>query len=230
MEGFALVRFVVRIGGSVIASPPDPGLMERYVNLLRELKKQGHEFVVVVGGGSTARDFIKIAEKMGLAEVDQDEIAIAVSRIYAQLLARKLGDLSSKDIPESVDEAVAVLESGKTPVMGGLKPGITTDTVATIVAERTEADLLVKATDQDGVYTKDPRKHPEAKKIDSLSFENLLGLFEENKHKAGIHQILDPEAVRLLQKRRIKTVVVNGFNPENITLAVKCEKVGTIIQ
>ena len=97
------MRFVVRIGGSVIASPPDPELMEKYVNLLKDLKEQGHEFVVVVGGGSTARDFIKIAEKMGLAEVDQDEVAIAVSRLFAQLLARKLGALSSKSIPKSVD-------------------------------------------------------------------------------------------------------------------------------
>lgn len=51
----------------------------------------------------------------------------------------------------------------------------------------------------------------------------------ENKHRAGIHQIIDPEAVRVLMEKRIKTIVVNGFNPENILLAAKGEKIGTII-
>jgi uridylate kinase len=63
-----------------------------------------------------------------------------------------------------------------------------------------------------------------------LSFDDLVQLFEQNKHKAGIHQILDPEAVRILQKERTKTIVVNGFKPENVMLAVRGEKVGTAIE
>ena len=92
------------------------------------------------------------------------------------------------------------------------------------------ADLLVKASDVDGIFTKDPKKYPDAKKIDELEFEDLAQLFEENKHKAGIHQILDPEAVKILRKGGMKMVVVNGFEPENVLLAVKGEKVGTIIK
>ena len=60
---------------------------------------------------------------------------------------------------------------GKVVVMGGLKPGITTDTVAALVAERVDAELLVKGTDQNGVYDKDPRKHSDAVKLDSLSLK-----------------------------------------------------------
>jgi len=221
---------VVRIGGSVVASPPNPEIMSKYASLLRELKEQGHELVVVVGGGSVARDFITVARDMGLREFDQDEVAIRVSRIFAQLLAMRLGDLGLGSVPTSVDEAVQELRKGKIVVMGGIKPGMTTDAVAAMVAERVEAELLVKATDQNGIYTRDPRKYPSAEKIDKLSFDSLFQLFDENKHKAGIHQVVDPEAVRILQKERTKTVVVNGFNPENILLAVKGEKVGTLIE
>jgi len=57
----------------------------------------------------------------------------------------------------------------------------------------------------------------------------LFRLFELDKHEAGIHQILDPEAVRVLRKSRTKTVVVNGFKPKNVLLAVKGKKVGTVI-
>ena len=63
----------------------------------------------------------------------------------------------------------------------------------------------------------------------SLGFGDLSKLFEADRHRAGIHQVVDPEAVRILQKRRIRTVVVNGFNPENVLIAVKGGKIGTII-
>jgi len=224
------MRVVIRIGGSVVASPPNPEIMSKYASLLRELKEQGHELVVVVGGGSVARDFIGIARDMGLSEFDQDEVAIRVSRIFAQLLAMRLGDLGLGSVPTSIDEAVQGLKTGKIVVMGGVRPGMTTDAVGAMVADRVEAELLVKATDQNGIYSKDPRRHPDAEKIDKLSFSDLFRLFEENKHRAGIHQVLDPEAVRILQKGRTKTVVVNGFKPENILLAVRGEKVGTTIK
>ena len=225
----ASVRVVLRIGGSVVASPPDPVLMEKYVHLLKGLRKQCEKLVVVVGGGSVARDFIRVAEGMGLSEWDKDEVAISVSRLIAQLLARRLGDLGSRVVPTSIDGALRSLGRGEIVVMGGLKPGMTTDAVAAMIAERIGADLLVKAADQDGIYTKDPRRYSDAEKIDELSFDELFGLFEEDRHRAGIHQILDPEAVRILQRRRTKTVVVNGFDPENVALAVKGEKVGTVI-
>nr|MDO8134077.1 UMP kinase [Candidatus Njordarchaeum guaymaensis] len=224
------MKVVIRIGGSVIASPPDPALINKYADLMKELKKQGHELVVVVGGGQPARDFIDIAREMGLSEQDQDNLAISVSRLFAQLLAKRLGTLGAEKVPTSIRQVVQLLNEEKIVVMGGLRPGMTTDAVAAMVAERIDADLLVKATDQDGIYTKDPDKYPDAQKINRLSFHDLWGLFEEDKHKAGIHQILDPEAVRILQRSKTRTLVVNGFRPENVLSAVKGERIGTLIE
>jgi len=224
------MKVVIRIGGSVIASPPDPALINKYADLMKDLKKQGHELVVVVGGGKTARDFIDIARKMGLSEQDQDNLAISISRLFSQLLAKRLGTLGAEKVPTSIRQVVQLLDEEKIVVMGGLRPGMTTDAVAAMMAERIHADLLVKATDQDGIYTKDPDKYPDAQKINRLSFDDLWGLFEEDKHKAGIHQILDPEAVRILQRSKTRTVVVNGFRPENAFLAVKGERIGTLIE
>jgi uridylate kinase len=225
----SVMRIVLRIGGSVVASPVNTDLMSKYAEMVQTLKRQGHEVAVVVGGGALAREFIGIAKKLGLEEPAQDEVAISVSRLFAQLFLKTLGDMGCGKVLVKLDDAAACLDAGKVMVMGGLKPGLTTDAVAALVAERVKADLLVKGTDQDGVYTRDPRKHSDAVKLDSLSFDELGSVFSESKHKAGIHQIIDPEAVKIMRRERVKLIVVNGFNPGNILAAVNGESVGTVV-
>jgi uridylate kinase len=223
------MRVVLRIGGSVVASPINTELMSKYAELLKTLKKRGHEVAVVVGGGKLAREFIGIAKNLGLDERSQDEIAISVSRLFAQLFILKLGHLSCGRVLVTLDEAAECLEDGKITIMGGLKPGITTDAVAALVAERVGAGLIVKGTDQDGVYDKDPRKHVDAIKLDHLFFDDLCKVFELSKHEAGMHQIVDPIAIVVMKRGRMKLVVVNGFNADNVLAAVDGESVGTLI-
>jgi len=224
------MRIVLRIGGSVIASPINPVLLCEYTDLLKDLKRQKNEIAVVVGGGTLAREFIATAKEMGLPEDAQDEVAISISRVFAQLLLKKLGKLGCINVPLTIEQAAICLREGKIVVMGGLKPGMTTDTVAALVAEKIGADLLVKGTDQEGVYSKDPRTHEDAVKIDHMSFEDLSGVLAQDKHKAGIHQIVDPEAVKVLKRKRIKVVVVNGFKLGNVLMAVGGKSVGTLIE
>jgi len=223
------MRLVLRIGGSVIASPVNPALINRYADLLKDLKEQGHEVAVVVGGGALAREFISVSKDLGLDERAQDEVAISVSRIFAQLFLQKLGELGCRAVPLRIEDAVKCLREGKITVMGGLKPGMTTDTVAALIVEQVNAELLIKATDQEGIYDKDPRKHADAVKLEHLSFRDLPRVFAEDEHKAGIHQILDPEAVKILKEERVRIIVVNGFKPENVLAVARGEKVGTLI-
>jgi len=223
------MRLVVRIGGSVVASPVNTELMGRYADLVKAVRSQGHEVAVVVGGGALAREFIRIAKDLGLDMRAQDEIAISVSRLHAQLFLKRLGEVGCSKVAFTLDDVIQCLSEGKVAVMGGLKPGITTDAVAALVAERIDADLLVKGTDQEGIYDKDPRKYTDAVKLGSLSFDDLPKIFDENVHKAGMHQVIDPEAVKVLKRHRVKLIVVNGFKPENILAAVDGEKVGTMI-
>lgn len=223
------MRIVLRIGGSVIASPINPDLVSKYAGLLKALKVQGHEVVVVVGGGTLARDFINIAKNLRLEEKAQDEIAISVSRIFAQLFREKLGKTGCGGVSLKIEDAVRCLSQGKIAVMGGLKPGMTTDTVAALIAEKVKADMLIKATDQEGVYDKDPKKHADAVKLDHLRFEDLFRVCAEDKHRAGIHQVIDPEAIKILSRGSVKVIVLNGFRPENVLDAVKGKRVGTLI-
>ncbi len=223
------MRVVLRIGGSVVASPIHTELISRYADLLKTLKKQRNEIIAVVGGGKLAREFIGVAKELGLSSEAQDELAISVSRLYAQLFLKKLGSSSFNKVPTTVDEVASFLDQRKILVMGGLRPGITTDAVAALVAERVGADLLIKGTDQDGVYDKDPRKHKDATKLDHLFLNDLSKVLQLNKHEAGMHQIVDPVAIQILQRHRMKIVIVNGFDPDNIIAAVNGENVGTLI-
>ncbi len=224
------MRLLLRIGGSVVASPINTGLINEYSDLLKNLKNQGHDVAAVVGGGILAREFVHAAKELKLAEEAQDEIAISVSRLHAQLLLAKLGASGCMEVPTTVGEAVRCLHADKIVVMGGLRPGMTTDTVAAMVAVRIKAGLYVKGTDQDGVYDKDPRRHADAVKLDRLSFDDLPRMLSEDKHSAGMHQVLDPKAVKLLKRARARVIVVDGSEPKNILLAIKGKKVGTIVE
>jgi uridylate kinase len=223
------MRIVVRIGGSVIANPINNELMGKYADIIKQIKAEGNEVAVILGGGALARQFIGLAKELGLDMNAQDEVAISCSRLFAQLFLKRLGASGSCKVAVSLEEAEQYLKDGKIMVMGGLRPGITTDTVATLVAEQVHADILVKNSDQNGVYNKDPRKHPDAVKLDKMTFDDLAKVFDQNEHKAGIHQIIDPEAVRILKRSHIKTIVVSGFKPENMLSALKGENVGTVI-
>ncbi|MCW4016881.1 MAG: UMP kinase [Candidatus Bathyarchaeota archaeon] len=223
------MKVIVRVGGSVVGSPLDASMINRYVTFLKDLKNQGHEVAAVVGGGSLAREFIKVAAGLCLDETRRDWAAIHVSRLFAQLFVLGLGDAGCGTVPTTLDEAQACMNRGKIVVMGGLRPGMTTDTVAALVGERVKADLLVKGSNVDGIYTKDPRKFSDAKKLDALKFEELANLFDEKQHKAGINQVIDPEAVRILAKIKLKTMVVDGYDTANLVFAVEGRRVGTVI-
>ncbi|RJS85707.1 UMP kinase [Candidatus Bathyarchaeota archaeon] len=223
------MRVIIRIGGSVVASPLNPKLMTKYAELIRKLKGFGHEVAVVVGGGKVSREFIKAAREVGLTQEEQDEIAISVSRVIAQIIAILIGGREWKSIPTTIQSAIEKFLEHRVVVMGGLKPGMTTDTVALILASKINADLVIKATDQEGIFTQDPKTCPDAKKIDELTFNELKLFLKEKQHKAGIHQIIDPKAAELLQEIKVPMIVLNGYNPENIIKAVKGEKIGTVI-
>jgi len=220
------VKVVLRIGGSVLGSPPDPKLVGKYSEVVSNITSAGHSMAVIVGGGQISRKFIESARGLGLSSFQQDTIAIFASRLNARLVAMKLGGVSS--VPTSIEAMLQRLSRNRVAVMGGLKPGITTDTVAALIAEKWNADLLIKGSDQDGIYTADPKMSKKAKKLDKISYERMEEILG-GKHRPGIHSIVDPVAVEHLMKSRVRLVVLNGSEPRGVARAVNGEKVGTTV-
>ena len=216
----------MRIGGSVLGDPPSAKVVNAYAEVVSDLNYEGNSVAVVVGGGGVAREYIKSAAQMGLSPYQQDTVAIHASRLNARLVAMKLGGVSS--VPTSIDGMLQRLARNRVAVMGGLKPGITTDTVAAVVAERWKADLLVKASDQSGIYTEDPRVNRKAKKLDRITYEKMKQILG-GAHRPGIHSIVDPVAADRLFESRVKLVVLQGADPKGVIRAVHGERVGTLV-
>lgn len=220
------MKVVLRIGGSVLGSPPDAKLVERYSTVVSAVTSEGHRVAVIVGGGQISRRFIESARGLGLSSFQQDTIAIYASRLNARLVAMKMGGVSS--VPTSIEAMLQRLSRNRVSVMGGLKPGITTDTVAALVAEQWKADLIIKCSDQNGIFTADPKVSRKAKKLESISYERMEQILG-GEHKPGIHSIVDPVAVAQLMKSRVKLVVLNGSDPKGVLKAVHGERVGTTV-
>jgi len=220
------MKAVLRIGGSVLGSPPSAKVVNAYAEVIADLNFEGHSVAVVVGGGEVSREYIRSAAAMGLSSYQQDTVAIHASRLNARLVAMKLGGVSS--VPTSIDGMLQRLARNRVAVMGGLKPGITTDTVAAIVAAKWRADILVKASDQNGIYTEDPRVNRKAKKLDRLTYEKMKQILGGS-HRPGIHSIIDPVAVDQLVESRVRLVVLNGADPKGVIKAIHGEKIGTVV-
>ncbi|NOR59901.1 MAG: UMP kinase [Methanosarcinales archaeon] len=219
---------VVSIGGSVLTSNLDPERIRKYASSIQALAKQ-HTTYIVVGGGRIARDYITAARDLGANEVECDIIGIDMTRINAKLLIAAMGN-SAYPVPlTSYQDARNAALTGRVVVMGGLIPGQTTDAVSAVLAEYVGADLLINATSVDGVYTADPNLDSKAEKISSMTPSQLVDIVIKINMSAGSNSPLDPLAAKIIQRCGIKTIVIDGREPENINEAAAGHHNGTLI-
>lgn len=222
------MKVVIKLGGFAFSLEDAHPLVEAYVSLLKDLVGQYHP-VVVTGGGPMARYYIKAAREMDVPESLCDHLGILASRLNARLLVDGLGEYAFPEVPTTIDELKHYFASGKIVAMGGLTPGHSTNAVAAIAAETIKADLLINATDVDGVYTADPSKDPKAMKLEEVSIENLTKILSKTDMRAGAYELMDSLALRIIQRSKIPTIILNGRKPDNLLKALRSETIGTRI-
>ncbi|MFB6092816.1 MAG: UMP kinase [Haloquadratum sp.] len=214
------MRVVVSIGGSVLAPDLDARRVEGHAAVVEALADEGCEIGAVVGGGGVARDYIGAARELGANEVQLDQIGIDVTRINARLLIAALGASVDPKVAHDYEEAGDAIRRGDVSVMGGVMPGQTTDAVAAALAEYVGADLLVYATSVDGVYSADPTADAGAEKYDRLSPDDLVDVIAPMSRDAGASAPVDLLAAKLIQRAEMRTIVLDGTDPERIEDAV----------
>jgi len=215
------MKVVVSVGGSVLAPELEPDRVADYASAVQSLDEAGHTLAAVVGGGPTAREYISTARALGANEIELDQLGIAVTRLNGRLLIAALDDRAAPTPAESYEAGREAIRRGDIPVLGGIVAAQTTDAVAAAFAEYVGADLLVYATSVPGVYDADPNSDPEATRFDQLSAGELVDVIADMEMNAGSSAPVDLLAAKVIQRSGIRTIVLDGTDPERVVRAVE---------
>ena len=216
---------VLSVGGSIIA--PDKVNSVFLSDFLAKIRtyltaNPEDKLIFVCGGGAPARIYQQAYREVlsDAAQQDagaQDWIGIKATHINAELVKAIFGDLC-KDNVVTNPTAEDVSFSGRILVAGGWKPGFSTDTDAVYLAKRFGAKLVINLSNIAKVFTDGPRKNPDAKPIDSISWADFRAMVGDE-WVPGKNAPFDPIASRLAQEAGIKVICADGRNTEN-TLAI----------
>jgi uridylate kinase len=222
---------VFSIGGSIIAPEKvNIGFIKEFYALVSSyLSIESNKVVLVCGGGGPAREYQ--AAYRGISGMDshdaEDRIGIAATRLNGELLRFVFVDYCRHDLvtdPTAVDTF-----PGQVLVAAGWKPGFSTDYDAVLLAERFKADTLVNLSNVEKVYTEDPRKNPDAKPIDEISWLDFAKIVGET-WTPGANVPFDPVATKHAARIGLRVIMASGANIENIGRILRGEKfIGTII-
>ena len=208
---------VISIGGSVILSD-DIGItyFEELAKLLKKICKK-YKIYIIVGGGKTARTYIKLGRELDLDEQKLDQIGIGITRTNAKLLTNIIG-ISNEDIPVTTEEAKKI--DKPIVIMGGTTPGHSTDMVGAELAEKTNASKYIIATNVDGVFDKDPNKFSNAKQLNEITVDELIKKYGTDWGTAGKNVVIDGPALEIIKRAKIPTLVLNGKKLDQLKKAI----------
>lgn len=231
----AYKRILLKISGEVLAGGKGMGIdYDTVLNICSAIKEcvdMGVEVGLVVGGGNFWRgrssgDMDRTrADHIGMLATVMNSLALADALEHLKVPVRVQTAIAMQQIAEPYirNRAVRHLEKGRVVIFGcGTgNPFFTTDTAAALRALEIDADIMFKATNVDGVYDKDPNKFEDAKKYDTLSFDEILS------HDL---RVMDGTAASLCRDNSIPILVFNLDDPQNIVKAIKGENVGTVVK
>ncbi len=222
------MKLVLKISGKLV-NPEDPVYILKLADVVRELVREGHRVAVVIGGGGIARKYIDACRSLGGSEGICDLMGIEASRLNALLFTIALGDLVYRRVVRNIDEMLEAWSTGLVVAAGGFQPGQSTVAVSAIIAEMISADLLIYATVVSGIYDRDPTLDPNAKLLKRVSVEELRRILSRQSVSAGRYELIDPLALSIIERSRIRVAVIDGRDPTTIIQAVRGEDIGTLV-
>lgn len=227
-------RVLLKLSGEVLAGEQghgfDFGVIETITNTVKKCADSGVQLAVVVGGGNFWRGRSSgsmnrtKADHIGMLATVMNSICLCDAFNQAGIKAQVLSSVEMSPIAKqySYDVAQEYLSSGQAVIFAGGtgSPYFSTDTAASLRAVEIGADILLKATNVDGVYDKDPNKYPDAVKFDTLSHEEIV---------AKGYGVMDSTAAAMCKDNSLPVLVFNLTDPENIIRAISGESIGTLI-
>jgi uridylate kinase len=230
-------RILLKLSGESLAGDRqeyilNPQILEQYASEIKEIVKRGVQVAIVVGGGNIYRG--KEAGKSGIEKVQGDYMGMLATVINGMALqsaiekhgvfTRLLSAIKMEQICEPFirRRAIRHLEKGRVVIFGAGtgNPYFTTDSAASLRAIEIEADVVLKGTRVDGVYSADPEKDSSAVKFNQISFEEV--------YARGLN-VMDMTAFTLCKENALPIIVFDMNTPGNLLKLVQGESVGTLI-
>ena len=229
-------RILLKLSGEALMGQGqfgiDPEAVAGLAGEIAAAKAEGHELCLVVGGGNIFRGMAAAAKGFDRATADyMGMLATVMNALALQNALEKLGvdtrvlsaiPMASVSEPYIRRRALRHLEKGRIVLFaaGTGNPYFTTDTAAALRAMEMKADVIMKGTRVDGIYTADPLVHPDATKYSTISYLKVL--------EQGL-KVMDATAISLCMDNKLPIVVFNLRTPGNMRRAVLGEAVGTTV-
>lgn len=209
-----------------------PDMLKHYAQQIKAISDLGVEIAIVIGGGNIYRGLQ--AADSGIERVQGDYMGMLATVINAMALqsalektgvyTRLVSAIEMRQIAEPYIKRRAIrhLEKGRVVIFsaGTGSPYFTTDSAAALRANEIDADVILKGTRVDGVYTADPEKDPSATKFDTISFTRVISL--------GLN-VMDMTAFTMCQENNIPIIVFDINQPSNLMGIIQGEAIGTLV-
>ena len=229
-------RILLKLSGEALMGEQafgiDPAVTGQIAKEVFEIQQLGVQIGVVIGGGNLFRGLAASAKGMDRATADYmgmlatviNALALQDALEHAGINTRVATAIEMRAVAEPFirRRAIRHMEKGRVVVFaaGTGNPYFTTDTAAALRAMEMKADVILKGTKVDGIYTADPMIHPDATKFESISYINVL--------ERGL-KVMDATAISLCMDNKLPIVVFNLRTPGNMRRAVLGEAVGTTV-
>ncbi len=230
-------RILLKLSGEALMGDQqygiDPKVLEQYANEIKDTVALGVEVAIVIGGGNIFRGVQGVqggvvdraqGDYMGMLATVINAMALQGALEKVQIKTRLLSAIKMEQICEPFirRRAIRHLEKGRVVIFGAGtgNPYFTTDTAASLRAVEIEADLILKGTRVDGVYTADPEKHSDATKFDHITFSEV--------YERGL-SIMDLTAITLCQENKLPILVFDMNKQGNLKRLMMGEQVGTLV-
>ena len=230
-------RILLKLSGESLMGGKQYGIDEvrlnEYATQIKEIAEMGVQIGIVIGGGNIFRglsgaskgfDRVK-GDQMGMLATVINSLALSSALVAQDVKAKVLTAIRMEPIGEYYAKARALeyLTAGEVVIIGGgtSNPFFTTDSAAALRAVEIEADILLKGTRVDGVYTADPEKDPAATKFDEITFEEVL----DRRLK-----VMDLTAFTLCRENGLRIIVFDMDTAGNLGKVLAGEKIGTLVK
>jgi len=230
-------RVLLKLSGESLAGDQGYGIDPNTINTIaaeiREVVNQGVQLALVIGGGNIFRGLAASSKGMDRASADyMGMLATMINSLAMQDALEKVGvatrvqsaiDMQEVAEPYIRRRAMRHLEKGRVVIFGAGtgNPYFTTDTAASLRAMEINAQVILKGTKVDGVYSADPKKDPDAVKLPKLTYIDVL--------KRGL-QVMDATATSLCMDNNLPIIIFDLTTEGNIKRVISGEEIGTIVQ